>query len=66
MESKKYRLNKEDFQKILKGMAIAIGGAIVTYFAEIIGQVDFGTWTPVAVAIASILINAARKFLKGI
>lgn len=64
MESKKYKLNKEDGIKIAKGASIAIAGALVVYFAEILPQVDFGTYTPIVVAIASVLVNSARKWLK--
>ncbi len=65
MESKKYSLNKEELGKVGRGALIAIGGALVTYSAEIVVQIDFGTWTPIIVSISSILINAARKYLAG-
>lgn len=61
-QSKKYKLNKEDGIKIAKGAGIAIGGSLVTYLISIIGDVDFGTYTPIIVAIASVLLNAARKY----
>jgi hypothetical protein len=64
-KSKKYRLNKEDLIKVGKGALIAIGAAFLTYFAEIIGQIDFGVWTPLAVAGSGIIINAGRKLLAG-
>jgi len=63
--SKQFTLNKQDFNKILKGGCIALGGALLTYLASIIGEVDFGPYTPVIVATASILINAGLKFLEG-
>lgn len=59
----KYRLNKQDLLKIAVGAGIALGGAFLTYLAEIIGQVDFGDYTPIVVSISSVLINAGRKFL---
>jgi hypothetical protein len=62
-ESKKYSLNKEDLIKILKGFLIAILGAIITFLADLIPQVEFGVYTAIVVAISSTLINAARKFL---
>jgi hypothetical protein len=65
MESKKFTLNKEDLIKIGVGALVAIAGAATVYFSEVISQVDFGQWTPVAVAAASILINASRKFIEG-
>lgn len=63
--SKKYHFSKDDVEKILLGAAIAVGGALLTYVAQVIGQIDFGPYTPIIVALASILINAARKFLQG-
>ncbi len=66
METKKYSLNQQDLLKILIGACIAVGGALLTYLAGIITQIDFGIYTPIIVALASILINAARNFLKGV
>ena len=65
MESKKYKLNKEDTSKIIKGLGVALGGALLTYLAEIIPNVDFGQLTPLVVAISCVIINAGRKFLAG-
>lgn len=62
---KKYTLGQEDLLAIAKGAAIAVGGALLTYLATVVGQVDFGTWTPLVVAVAGILINAGRKVLDG-
>lgn len=65
MESKRYTLNQEDLIKILTGAGLALGGALITYLTEIVGQIDLGVYTPVFVAVMSILINAFRKFLSG-
>lgn len=62
-ESKRFSLNKKDVQKILTGAMIAMGGALLTYFAESLKDVDFGQWTPVVTALASIAINAGRQYL---
>lgn len=64
MASPKYSLNKEDGQKILKGMMVAVAGAALTYVAEMVPNVDFGSMTPVVTALAAVLVNAARKWLK--
>jgi hypothetical protein len=61
--SKKYNLNAEDAKSIGRGALIAVGGALIVYVAEVVPAVDFGAYTPVAVAIAGILLNAARKIL---
>lgn len=63
--SYRFTLNKEDLKKIAIGAGIALAGALLTYITETITSVDFGEWTPIVVAIWSILANAARKFLVG-
>lgn len=64
-QSPKFRLNKQDGQKLLKGFLVACGGAALTYFSMIVTQIDFGVWTPVVVALASSLVNIGRKLLAG-
>lgn len=61
--SKKYKLSKKDAIKIGHGALIAMGGVLLTYLAEVIPNVDFGDWTPVVVALCSVLVNVGRKFL---
>ena len=61
----RYNVNKEDGKKILVGAGIATGGALLTYLATLIPNINFGEFTPVVVAIFSILINAGRKFLEN-
>lgn len=63
--SKQFRLNKEDGLKIAKGAGIAVGGALLTYIAQLIPNVDFGAYSALCVAIFSILINAGIKFLQN-
>jgi hypothetical protein len=63
--SKSFSLNSTDFQKIGKGAAIAAGGAVLTYALTVIPQIDFGQYTPLAVALFSTLINAALKFFES-
>jgi len=63
--SKKYNVNKQDGKKILVGAGIAISGALLTYLANLIPNINFGDFTPVVVAIFSILINAGRKFIEN-
>lgn len=58
-----YKLNKEDGKKILKGLIVAVGGAVLTYVAQLVGQIDFGNWTPVVVAFSGVLVNTGRKLL---
>jgi len=61
--SKPGELKPKDWKKILTGAGIAIGGAALTYVAETVPNIDFGVWTPVAVAVASVLVNFGRKWL---
>jgi len=65
-ESGRYQLNKKDLTKLGIGALVAIGGALLTYFEDIVPGIDFGVYTSVVVAVNSILINAARKFLQEI
>jgi len=65
-EKMKYGLGKEDLQKILKGLCIALGGALLTYLSSIIGQIDFGIYTPIVVAVGSVIINTCVKILDGV
>ena len=55
---------KENLIKIAKGAGIAAGGAILTYCADQLPNIDFGVYTGAVVAIMSILINAGREWLK--
>lgn len=61
--SDRFELNKEDMWKVGKGLLVAAGGAALTYIAEVVTQVDFGSWTPVVVAGASVLVNLGRKWI---
>ena len=63
-DSKKYDLNKKDLTKIGKGALNAVGGALLTFLAEVVGQINFGEYTYVVVPVAAILINAGLKFIK--
>lgn len=63
MASPRFKLNQEDGKKILKGLLIAVAGAALTYAAELLPSIDFGQYTPLAVAVFSALINALRKLL---
>jgi len=65
MQSKQFKLNKEDGLKIAKGAGIALGGALLAYAAQTLPNVDFGPYTALVVALASILINAGLKFTEG-
>ena len=63
--SPKYSLNKEDGKKIVSGALVAISGALLTYTSQVITEIDFGQYTPIVVAIFSVLSNTLRKYLQG-
>lgn len=62
----KFGFGRQDFISLGKGLFIALAGAALTYFASFATSHDFGVWTPVVVALASVLVNAARKSLDGV
>jgi hypothetical protein len=61
-KSKKYKLNKTDLKKILKGLGIAVSGAVFTYGTEIIPSIDWGSMTPLVVAGFSVATNMYLKW----
>lgn len=65
MKAKKYTLTQTDLKKIAMGAAVALGGAALTYLSEVVIDTDFGVYTALVVALASVAINAARKWLEG-
>jgi hypothetical protein len=56
-------MTKEKWLKVGKGALIAIGGAVVAYIPEAINIIDWGTWTPIAVAMGGVLVNMLRQLL---
>ena len=64
-DSKRFSLNVADGKKILKGMGLALGGCACAYLAtEVVPYVDeSGVAGALVTAVASILLNVARKWL---
>lgn len=60
--SPRFSIDLVGLKKVGKGALIAAGGAVLTYLAEAIPGLDFGEYTPVIVAVSSVLINAGIKF----
>jgi hypothetical protein len=52
-----------EIRRIAIGAGIAMLGALLTYLQDKIPTVDFGTYTPIVVAINSIVVNTVRKFI---
>lgn len=69
--SKKYKLNAVDLWKITRGAGVIGAGAVLTYLAPVVTQIDWqiafkGTTidiSPLAVLILSTLIETARRWL---
>lgn len=61
--SNRFSLNAYDLKKVGIGLLVALAGAALTYFSEVITQIDFGSWTPIVVAGFSVLANIVRKWI---
>ncbi len=64
-QSKAFKLNSEDLKKVFKGVAIAMGGAGITYVLGILDYIDVGYTTPLIVASASAILNFLQLWIKG-
>ena len=64
MNSQSFKLNKEDGKKILKGLALSMGGAAVAYILGILNYIDVDAYTPLFVAIASSALNALQVWIR--
>jgi len=65
MSQIKNSFDKETIKKVGKGALIAGGSAISIYLLQWIMTVDLGVYTPMAVAIAGIIINAIKEYKAG-
>lgn len=59
--SPKWRLSTEDWLKVGKGAGVAAAGAALTYLTAWATGQDFGAFTPVIMAVLSVLANVVRK-----
>ena len=65
-KNRRFSLNRNDLGSIGRGALIASGGALVVYLLEVLPQIDFGDeYTPIIVALASIGLNSARKWINS-
>lgn len=62
--SRRYSLSIVDLKAIGRGALMAAGGAVLTYLSSVITATDFGMYTPTVVALWSVVLNTARKFLE--
>lgn len=63
--SKPFSLNKADIESLGRGLGVAMAGAGLTYISAYSTNTDFGEYTPLVVAIASLLVNIVRKYIDG-
>ncbi len=67
MISKRFTLNSQDLSSISRGAVVAVLGALAVYIADSMGKI-LGAfqippeYMPIATMIASVLVNALRKF----
>lgn len=54
-------MSKEAAVKVAKGAGIAAAGAALTYLVQAVPGLELGDWTPIVVAVLSVLVNAVRK-----
>jgi len=62
-KSEGWSLDGEDAWKILVSCLIVGGGAALTAFEQQMSEQDFGMWTTAVMAVNTVLVNLARKFL---
>ena len=60
-----FSFDKATLGKIGRGALIAGGGTAIIYILQVISSMDFGQFTPLAVAIASIGINVCKEYVAG-
>lgn len=65
--SKPGTLDRSDIEKIGKGAMIALAGAVLTYGTDILAMTvteqSLGQFYPVVMAVWSVIVNAARKWI---
>lgn len=61
--SGKGELIPEDIKSLLIGLGITLTGAFLTYMTQYISGHDFGTYTPIVVAVWSLFVNIVKKYV---
>lgn len=59
----KFALPQSNWQNILEHTLLVAIGAGLTYITENVGNLDFGQYTPLVVAVASILASYIKKVI---
>jgi hypothetical protein len=63
-DSKKFSLNQDDYKKILKGAAIAFGGAALSQLSFFLTSGSVFDWKVWLTAMLAVGINAAIKYIQ--
>ena len=61
----RWNLAASDWLKIIKGAVLASIAAGLTYLAEHLTEIDFGSLSPWIAAVLSVLLNYLRKVIEG-
>lgn len=61
--SERFTLIGPDLKRIAVGAGVAAVAAFVTFVAEHIQGIDFGTYTPFVMVVVSVIVNAIRKWI---
>lgn len=56
------RMDKTDWGKVRKGAYISLSGATAIFITQSIIEIDWGKWSPYAVAFASVIANLLNRF----
>ena len=64
--SAKYKLDRADGAKILKGAIVAVLGALLTFLTDLLPRVELNEWSPLVMAVWSVVVNSALKFLMNL
>ena len=62
----KFTFGRQDLISLGKGLLIALIGATLTYLASYVSNTNFGVYTPIVVAVFSVVANAVRKSVDGV
>jgi hypothetical protein len=65
MASTQFSLNAFDWKKVATGAGIAVAGALLTYVTQVVASLEPGPWTPVIVAVWSVVVNIVKKWIAG-
>jgi len=57
---KSFEFGSPEFKSLVKGLGVALAGALIVWIPTMSDGLDFGVWTPFIVALSSVLVNFLR------